>query len=330
MGRRKRDPRIRQGAFALALLGLLSLMLFSALKLLETTVLDRKPEDAAAPKLTLTRDGVEYFPRQDITVVMVLGIDREGPVADSGSYQNPGAADLALLLVFDHLDRSCDVLQLNRDTMVTMPVLGLGGRPAGETYGQLALCYTYGSGLEDSCENAKQTLSNLLYGLKIDYYVAMHMDAIPIFNDAVGGVTVEVTDDFSQVDPSIPLGAVTLQGDQAVSFVRSRHGVGDQLNLSRIRRQQDYAQGFLDAFRARQEEGTGFVLEAYEAASPYLITDCSPAAVSAMVERYGDYDLAGIVTPPGENVLGEEYFEFHLDEQALDAIILDLFYAPKE
>ena len=31
----------------------------------------------------------------------------------------------------------------------------------------------------------------------------------------------------------------------------------------------------------------------------------------------------------GENKLGEEYYEFYADEEKLDALILQLFYAPK-
>ena len=34
--------------------------------------------------------------------------------------------------------------------------------------------------------------------------------------------------------------------------------------------------------------------------------------------------------PEGENVLGQEYFEFYVDEEKLDQLILRLFYAPKE
>lgn len=316
--------------FSVTVFCLLLLVLVSAFQILKATLLPPVVEEEAAPKLTVVRDGKEYFPRQDITTVLVLGIDRSGPVEDSGSYQNPGAADLALILAFDQTEGTCDVLQFNRDSMVEMPVLGLGGKPAGTDYAQLALCYTYGSGLEDSCENAKETVSRLLYGLQIDYYVAMHMDAIPIFNDAVGGVTVEVTEDFSQVDASLPMGTVTLSGDQAVTFVRSRKGVGDQLNLSRIDRQQAYAQGFIEAFNAKQSKGTRFLMDAYEKASPYLITNCSPAAINAMVERYGNYKLNRILTPPGENILGEQYYEFHIDEKALDKMILELFYAEKE
>ena len=321
--------RHRQKIFSLVFFCLLILILVSVFQVLKATVLPPKLEETEDKKLTIIRDEKEYFPRQDITTVLVLGIDRNGPVADSGSYQNPGAADLALVLVFDHAERSCDVLQLNRDSMVEMPVLGIGGKPAGTAYGQLALCYTYGSGLEDSCENAKETISNLLNGVKIDYYIAMHMDAIPILNDAVGGVTVEVTEDFSQVDASIPMGTVKLMGSQAVSFVRSRAGVGDQLNLSRIDRQQAYAQGFMTAFKEKQATGASFLLDAYEQASPYLITDCSATTVNAMIERYGDYALERILTPPGENVMGEQYYEFHIDEKGLEEMILDLFYAEK-
>lgn len=327
---KKRNKKQKQLLFSAVVFFLLVLILFSGFQIMKAMLLPPVLEEPAPPKLTIVRDDKEYFPRQNITTVLVLGIDRTGPVEDSGSYQNPGAADLALILAFDQTDGTCDVLQFNRDSMVEMPVLGVGGKPAGTAFGQLALCYTYGSGLEDSCENAKETISRLLYGLQIDYYVAMHMDAIPIFNDAVGGVTVEITEDFSQVDSSIPMGTVTLLGDQAVTFVRSRKGVGDQLNLSRIDRQQAYAQGFIAAFKAKQAKGTRFLMDAYEEASPYLITNCSAAAISAMVERYGNYKLNRILTPPGENILGEQYYEFHIDEKALDKMILELFYAEKE
>jgi len=307
----------------------LVLLVYSAMQILEATLLAPEQPEQAAPTLTITRDGVDYFPRQDITTVLVLGIDKYGPVEDSGSYQNTGAADLAMVLVFDEKDRTCSVLQLNRDTMLEMTVLGLGGRDAGTAFGQLAQCFSYGRGLADSCENARKTISNFLYGIRLDYYVAMHMDAIPIFNDAVGGVTVEVTEDFSHITDDLPMGTVKLLGEQAVTFVRSRQGVGDQLNISRIQRQQTYAQGFLEAFRAKQAQGTGFMLDAYDAASPYLITDCTTSGISTLVERYGDYSVKEIITPPGENVRGEKYYEFYADPAALDEIILRLFYGEK-
>jgi LCP family protein required for cell wall assembly len=261
--------------------------------------------------------------------MLVMGIDQEGPVQDSGHYRNPGAADMVMLLIFDEKEENGRILYLNRDTMLRMPVLGLGGKEAGTTYAQLALAHTYGSGLEDSCENTKNAVSVLLNGIAIDYYIAVNMDAISILNDAVGGVTVTVEDDFSNVDPSISKGTMTLRGEQAVSFVRSRKGLGDQLNLSRIQRQKTYLEGFTDAFHKTMEENPDFVVTVHDQVSPYLISDCSVNTISGMLSRYKGYEIVEIVTPEGENVLGEEYYEFHVDEESLDRLILRLFYAPK-
>ena len=147
--------------------------------------------------------------------------------------------------------------------MTDVPVLGIGGRPAGSVYGQLALAHTFGTGLEDSCDNTVKAVSDLLLGAPIDHYMALNMDAIPIANDAVGGVTVKVTDDFSAIDPSLPMGEVTLRGEQATTFIRTRKGLGDQLNLSRMQRQKVYMEGFLEALRAKRAGSDSFLLKMY-------------------------------------------------------------------
>ncbi len=325
----KKQKRTMDLVFAGFILLLVIAMLYSGLQILESTVLRTGTQEQAVASKTITRGDTHYFPRQDITVVMVLGIDQYGEVTASEAYSNRGAADMAMLLIFDEANESCTVLQLNRDTMLEIPVLGVGGKQAGTYFGQLALAHTYGTGLEDSCENTRKAISDFLYGIQIDYYVAMNMDAISILNDGVGGVTVNVTDDFSQVDPTIPMGRVTLTGDQAIHFVRTRKDVGDQLNLSRIQRQKDYTTSFLDAFMAAYRADPTFAVSVYDKVDPYIVTDCSANTISAMIDRYGDYEIREVVSPQGENVMGEEYFEFYPDEEALDALILRLFYTPK-
>ena len=326
----KNRKQTKELIFFAVILILVLVILYSGLRILESTVLRPEQQTVVVERKTVTRGGVDYFPRQDVTTVLVLGIDQFGPVSDSGTYNNHGAADMNLLLIFDEATETCNVLHFNRDTMVEMPVLGLGGRQAGTLYGQLALAHTYGTGLTDSCENSRETISNLLHGIKIDYYVAMHMDAIAILNDAVGGVRVNVRDDFSKVDETIPMGSVLLSGDQALTFVRTRANVGDQLNVSRIERHKEYLNGFAAAFRAAREENPELLVEAYDQVSPYLITDCSVNAISGMIERYGDYAVGEVISPAGENVRGEKYYEFYLDEEAFEELTLRLLYAPKE
>lgn len=307
---------------------LVLVMLYSGLRILESTVLHNGQEqEIPAASKTIERNGIAYYPRQDIKVMMILGIDEFGPVTASESYNNTGEADMVALLIFDEKTEKIDVLCLNRDTMLDVSVLGLGGKPAGTSYGQLALSHTYGSGLEDSCENTRSTVSNFLYGITIDYYVSMNMDAITILNDAVGGVTVNVTEDFSAVDPSIATGNVTLRGEQAIHYVQVRKNVGDQMNVSRMERQKQYMEGFLKSLRQSGDEA--FVLETYDRVSDYIVTDCSAKTLASMLSHYKDYQLDQIVTPEGENVMGQQYVEFHVDEEKMDSLILELFYAPK-
>lgn len=325
----EKRQNLKNAAYFAVILILVLVFLISGLRILESTVFSQDTVQETTDRKTIIRNGIEYFPRQDITVLLVMGIDMEGPVEDSGYHRNEGSADMVALMIFDEANKNCSILYLNRDTMLNMPVLGIDGRPAGSSFAQLALAHTYGNGLETSCENTKQTVSDFLYGIHIDYYISMHMDAISLLNDAVGGVTVNVTEDFSNVDPSIPMGKVTLRGDQALNYVRTRKNVGDQLNVSRIHRQKDYIQGFTEAFRNSTQTDKNFLMKAYEQISPYLVSDCSVNTVSGMLSRYEGFELSRIVTPEGENVLGREYYEFHVDEEKLDELILELFYRAK-
>ena len=327
----KRYQTRKAALFAAIGLVLLLLIIYSGLQILESTVFQStQSHGTTAPKKTVIYNDVEYFPRQDITTMLVMGIDEEGPVTDSGSYRNSGEADMIALLVLDQTNETYSILCLNRDTMVDMPVLGVGGTVAGSLYGQLALSHTYGSGLQDSAENTRETVSNLLNGITIDYYVAMNMDAIAILNDGVGGVTVTVTDDFSAVDESIVMGEMTLHGEQALSFVRSRSGVGNQMNLSRMERQKEYMRGLAGALGAKLDESDSFVTDVYEAMEPYMVTDCSLKAANGLLQRCAGYELVEIVSPEGENVRGKEYYEFYLDEEKHMEQVLRLFYAEKE
>ena len=326
----KKHNDIKSIAYICIILILVLLILLSGLKILESFLLRDQPEDTdKTNSKVITRDGVEYYPRQDITVVLLMGIDQEGPVTGSGSYNNSGAADMVSVLVFDEADESISVLCLNRDTMLDIPVLGIGGKQAGTTYAQLALAHTYGSGMEDSCENVKKAVSNFLYDIQIDYYVSMNMDAVAILNDAVGGVTVNVREDFSDIDPTITMGELTLRGEQAIHYVRSRKNVGDQMNVTRLERQRGYMEGFAAAMSAARKENPSVLVDAYGEVSSYMVTDCSANALSGMMERYSGYTLAQILTPEGENVLGQEYYEFYADQENLDQLILQLFYAEK-
>ena len=275
-------------------------------------------------------NGTAYARREDLETVLLLGVDKfEGETPEG--YINNQQADFLLLLVLDEENETCTPIQLNRDTMTQIQILGVTGEPAGTFTGQLALAHTYGSGEEDSCENTVLAVENLLYGVGIDHYVSLTMDGVALLNDLVGGVTVEVLDDFSGIDDSLVQGeTVTLQGQQALTYVRSRGGMEDSSNLHRMERQRQYLAALQQQLKAAVQQEDGFTLDALLQLNEYMVSDCTVEQLSALADNMAHYQVSDILTTPGDAQEGEEFMEFTVDEAALQQLVMDVFYEPVE
>lgn len=274
-------------------------------------------------------NGIAYAKKEDLETVLLMGLDKfEGNSPES--YLNNQQADFLLVLVIDEQAQTCTPIQLNRDTMTQIQILGVTGEPAGTFTGQLALAHTYGSGEEDSCENQVLAVSNLLYGMEIDHYISMTMDGVALLNDLVGGVTVKVMDDFSEIDDTLVQGeTVTLLGEHALTYVRSRGGLEDSTNLHRMERQRQYLAGLQEQMKkASQEEG--FTLDALMQLNEYLVSDCTINQLSDLMENLNTYEVGEILTTQGEAKVGEEFMEFTVDEDALQQLVMEVFYEPVE
>ncbi len=310
---------------SLVLCVVLAVSVFNIVKIVK----NKSPEIPQYASRIIEYGGEKYFPKQDITTFMFLGLDRTGPAVASNSYMNSARADVVMVLVFDDTAREIRILNLNRDTILPVQRLGVNGFPADTTEQQLALAHTYGKGLKDSCENTKITLSKYLLNLQIDYFASVSMDQIATINDRLGGVTVEVIEDFSSVDPKIPQGSVTLSGEQAKAYISYRRDVDDQLNLSRMERQKKYMFGMFERLNAVGENNTEDLLKLYDDISDYVVTDCTTQTMTNLLNKFAGYELKEVISPKGENVKGTEFMEYYVDAVSLKELVLDLFYSKK-
>ena len=273
--------------------------------------------------------GKEYYLNENISTLLLIGVD-DMEIEQSRGYRNTAMADFLVLAVFDNEKKTCTLLQINRNTMTDVPMLGATGDYIGLTTEQITYAHSYGDGLEESCENTALAVSRLLYGMKVDNYLSLTMGGITALNDAVGGVTVTIEDDFSGVDDTLVKGeTVTLMGEHAVNFVRARYSLKDDTNVSRMRRQATYMTALVSKLREKLAEDDAFILGLYNAVADYLVTDCDINELGEISEGLSTYGLGGIVTPEGETVHGE-LTEFYPDEAALQQLIADLFYVPVE
>ncbi|MCD7749385.1 MAG: LCP family protein [Oscillospiraceae bacterium] len=286
-------------------------------------------DDDGEATSTIYYNGAQYATNENLTTLLILGID-DYELTESDSYRNSGQADLILLAIFDNDAKTCTLLHINRDTMTDVSVLGALGDYIGVTNEQIALAHTYGSGLEDSCENTVTTVSSFLYGVTIDNYLSLTMDAVAVLNDLVGGVTVTIEDDFTGVDDTLVQGeTVTLMGEHALYYVRARSSMtDDSTNLARMERQKTYMTALSAALKEAVAEDSAFLLEAYTAVADYLVTDCDINALSDYGSQLTEYTLSEIISPEGEAVLGDVYMEYYVDEAALQQLVIDLFYIP--
>lgn len=274
----------------------------------------------------IEKDGKTYELKSRVETILLIGLDNYGHVQDSQSYTNSQQADFLALLVIDRKAEECTIIHINRDTMADIPMLGFNGDRVGTISAQLALAHTYGSGMQDSCRNTVDAVSELL-GVRIDSYMSLTMGAIGTINDMIGGVEVEVLEDFSKYDPELVKGAtVTLKNEQALTYVRMRMDVGDQTNMSRMIRQKQYMTSFVDKFVAEYENNNHIIIDAIEQVGDYMVTDMTAQELNNMAQYMSTYTLGDIVTPAGENVMGDKYIEHYINQDALLDMIIDVFY----
>lgn len=295
-----------------------------------------KIEDAGQ-QLTAYTDAAEtaqvfvngrWHAKRDVETILLIGIDNLTFDANSNSYNNRNQADFLALFVHDRITKQNSVIHLNRDTMSDIPVLGVTGEAAGMRHAQLALAYNYGQGGSDSGKNTAKAVSHLLYGAEVDHFITMSMDAVPIVNDWVGGVTVEVEDDFTGIDDALlPGSEVTLHGQQALTYVRERRRLEDSTNLQRMKRQRMYASRWLKAAQPYLNDAEA-VMELLLQLNEHYYSDCTVNELAELTALLGTEPSVEMYELEGEAVLGEQYMEFHVDEMAVQQLVLKLFYSP--
>ena len=160
----------------------------------------------------------------------------------SGACQNGDTEgernDVTMLVHISDEPRRVTVVSFPRDMIVPIPACtGEDGTQYSAMSAQmLNVSYMYG-GLACSVATVEQ-----LTGFDITYAGAIRWTGVINMSDAIGGVDVCVADDISDEHTGLNLTEEehTLQGVEALQFLRIRHGIGDGSDLGRISNQQQF------------------------------------------------------------------------------------------
>lgn len=324
-----RDSRNR-----LKLYGIIAAVIFVlAAVLLVVNVLENKygyfSDSESEQSAFFEHNGKQYVFNQEFETVLVLGLDSFTNDIDDDAYTNSNQADFLVLLVLDNDAKRYSAIHINRDTMTDVNVLGLAGEKTGTKNQQIALAHTYGNGGMKSCRNTADAVSQLLFGAKIDHFASVTMDAVAIINDSVGGVEVTVSDDFTGIDDTLVKGEkVTLMGEHALNYVRTRYGMDDSTNLKRMERQREYMTSLLNKATAIATEDSNAFADAIVKLDGKVVSDCSAVYLQEIMQRVTDYEFMGIYVPDGKTEVGSKYMEFYVEQDSLAKIICELLCEP--
>lgn len=289
------------------------------------------PAGATVDGEYIVYNGKKYQYNNKVTSILLSGIDMHTEEHQEGVLGTAGQADSIFVMALNTETGKYKIISVSRDTMVDVNICDEKGNFTAYKEMQLCLAHAYGGGGELSNENLKRSVSRIFYGIPMNSYMSIDLDAIPVLNDAVGGVPVTVIEDLAQYDSHLTKGAtVTLNGKQAEIYVRSRdiEGDADQNNL-RMERQQSYIESFIKQAIFQTKHNVRTPLNLYSEASPYAVTDIDASQVTYLASIFMEQGFAvntNYVKVPGEAVAGEEFAEYYIDDDAFFKIILDTYF----
>lgn len=283
---------------------------------------------AEAETDTVEAGGSVYKYNDHLSNYLFMGIDTRDEVSSYESQQDAGQADAIFLVSMDRATEEIKVLLIPRDTIAEIEVFNPSGKSLGTTEDHINIQYAYGDGKEKSCELMKTAVSNLLGDIPIRGYCAMNMDGISVITDFVGGVEVTVPDSsLEEVNPDFTEGAVvTLTGDNAEQFVRYRDTEISQSAIVRQERQKVYLQAFLKKAQAMAEDDASFAVDIFNEIQPFTVTNLGNDIFAKLLTASQGKKVE-TSTIPGEAAKGENFDEYHVDQQQLDRLLLSMFYS---
>ena len=278
-------------------------------------------------------NGERYRKKPALTTLLVAGIDKDGTENASPrvNYRNGGQADFLMLLAIDHGEKQIHQLQIDRDTMAEVMVLGVYGNETGTRELQICLAHSFGARAEDNARYTVRAVRTLLNDLEIDGYYMVDYSAVPLLTDLVDGVPVTIAEDMTPINPEWYKGhTITLKGSDAETFVRTRKSIGSGTNAERMNRQAVYMRGAIDRIYQKLSETKDFASELVSTIQSIAVTDMTNQRLLEEINGARSYEVLPVDHFPGRYEQDDNGFiEFYPDEGSVTEWIMNHLYSAR-
>lgn len=187
--------------------------------------------------------------------MLVVGTDNDPEQSAAFGERDATLNDVNILLHVSADHTNATAVSIPRDLVTPIPACkktdGTGTAPA---MAAQPINTSFGEG---GLNCVTQTVAGLT-GLDIQYSAAVSFKGVIEMSNAIGGVPVcvaqPITDSYTGLN--LPAGTTTLQGDDALAFLRTRHSVGDGSDLARISSQQVFLSSLLRTVKSNDTLGS--------------------------------------------------------------------------
>ncbi|MEU1265879.1 LCP family protein [Streptomyces cellulosae] len=268
------------------------------------------PDDATAAELArLEKDRPTALVKDALNILLIGSDSRAG--AENGRYgHDPGTerSDTVILLHLSAGRRSATAVSIPRDLMVDVPdCRRRDGSRSAPMFTQFNAAFEVGG---PAC--TIRTVEKLT-DVRVDHHVVVDFEGFKDMVDAVDGVEVCLNEPIDDKDAHLrlPAGRVTLDGEQALGYVRARKTLGDGSDTGRIERQQRFLGALVNKVRSNEILLNPVKLyPVLDAATSSLTTDPELASLRGLYELVRglrDIPTKGVqfLTVPRESYAGD-------------------------
>ncbi|MFD8254373.1 LCP family protein [Streptomyces werraensis] len=268
------------------------------------------PDEAAAAELArFEKDRPTALVKDALNILLIGSDSRAG--AENGRYgRDPGTerSDTVILLHLSAGRRSATAVSIPRDLMVDVPDCRRpDGSRSAPMFAQFNAAFEVGG---SAC--TVRTVEKLT-DIRVDHHVVVDFKGFKDMVDAVDGVEVCLNEPIDDKDAHLhlPAGRVTLDGEQALGYVRARKTLGDGSDTGRIERQQRFLGALVNKVRSNEILLNPVKLyPVLDAATSSLTTDPELASLRGLYELVRglrDIPAEGVqfLTVPRESYAGD-------------------------
>ena len=279
--------------------------------------------------------GKKYQYNEDVINFLCLGIDKDTPIearqeAEKLANGSAGLADAIVLVSINVESGELRLLAIPRDTVTTIKAVNENGKFIGEAEQQITLQHAYGQNATQACELMIEAVSKLLFQVPIQRYCSISLAAIPVLNDAVGGVDVQVLEEVEISGKTYQPGeTVHLEGDMARDYIQERDCNVVGSSMGRLDRQKQYITNYFAKAKETVKNDLSLPLTVYNSLQENMCTNITPEDIAYLVPELLGMSLSAenMTTIPGEATLAENsLLEYYVNTELLKEVVIDSFY----